>query len=56
MQSTNRTLKGPLVPYRVHYPDTNAFPFSIDVVTRARIRAPFDGEMIFLKHKVIQHH
>jgi hypothetical protein len=26
------------------------------LLTRARIRAPFDGEMIFLKHKVIQHH
>jgi hypothetical protein len=25
-------------------------------LTRARIRTPFDGETIFLKHKVTQHY
>jgi hypothetical protein len=30
--------------------------FTFDRVTRARIRAPFDGEKISLKHKVTQHH
>jgi hypothetical protein len=26
------------------------------LLTRSRIRAPFDGDNIFLKNKVIQHH
>jgi hypothetical protein len=26
------------------------------LLTRARIRAPFNGEKIFLKHQVTQHH
>jgi hypothetical protein len=31
-------------------------PQAWGLLTRARIRAPFDGEKISIKHKVTQHH